>query len=82
MILRIAPQLVGDFVSTVPVEPVTSFAPAFRGWITRERSTPGHLGQPHHASPEKGETLFQVFADDVAAMIERVIAWDGHSWNS
>jgi creatinine amidohydrolase len=82
MILRIAPQLVGDFAGAPPVEPVTSFAPAFRGWITRERTTPGHLGQPHLASAEKGETLFRLFADDVAALIERVIAWDGYSWNS
>ena len=37
--------------------------------------------QPHLASAEKGETLFGIFVDDVAAMIERVIRWDGTSWN-
>ena len=42
---------------------------------------PGHIGQPHFATAEKGETLFRLFADDVAAMIERVIRWDGKSWN-
>lgn len=81
MILRLAPQLVGDFASAPPVEFGTSFNPAARGWITRERTGPGHIGQPHLATPEKGETLFRVFADDVAAMIERVIRWDGSSWN-
>jgi creatinine amidohydrolase len=42
---------------------------------------PGHIGQPHLASPENGETLFRIFADDVSALIERVIRWDGKSWN-
>jgi len=81
MMLRLAPQLVGDFASAPPVDPSMPFVPAFRGWVTRERTIPGHLGQPHLATPEKGETLFRIFSDDVAAMIERVIRWDGKSWN-
>ena len=81
MILRIAPELVGDFRSAPPVEFGTPFTPATRGWVTRERTVPGHIGEPQHASAEKGETLFRLFADDVAAMIERVIRWDGKSWN-
>jgi creatinine amidohydrolase len=81
MMLHLAPQLVGDFASAQPVEFGTPFTPAARGWITRERTVPGHIGRPHLASAGKGETLFRVFADDVAAMIERVIRWDGKSWN-
>jgi creatinine amidohydrolase len=81
MILRIAPELVGNFRDAPPVEPGTPFTPATRGWVTRERSVAGHIGEPHHASPEKGETLFRLFADDVAALLERVIRWDGKSWN-
>jgi len=81
MMLRLAPQLVGDFANAPPVEFGTSFAPAVRGWITRERTVPGHIGHPHLASAEKGETLFRLFTDDVAEMIERVIRWDGKSWN-
>lgn len=81
MILRIAPELVRDFKSAAPVEFGTPFTPAARGWITRERTKPGHIGQPHLASAEKGEVLFRLFADDVAALLERVIAWDGKSWN-
>ncbi len=81
MMLRIAPHLVGDHRSTPAVDFTPSFAPASRGWITRERSVPGHIGQPHLASAEKGETLFRVFADDVASLIERAIRWDGKSWN-
>jgi creatinine amidohydrolase len=81
MMLCLAPQLVGDFASAPPVEFGTPFTPAARGWITRERTEPGHIGQPHLASREKGETLFRLFADDVAAMLERVIRWDGKSWN-
>ena len=82
MMLRLAPQLVGDFRSAAPIETGSLFAPAARGWITRERTQPGHLGQPHLATAEKGETLFRVFADDMAALIERVIAWDGRSWHA
>jgi len=81
MMLRLAPHLVGDFRNAPPVEVGTPFTPAARGWITRERTNPGHIGQPHLATPEKGETLFRVFANDVEAMIERVIRWDGKSWN-
>jgi creatinine amidohydrolase len=81
MMLRLAPHLVGDFQNAAPVEFGTPFTPASRGWITRERTVPGHIGQPHLASAEKGETLFRLFADDVVALIERVIRWDGHSWN-
>jgi creatinine amidohydrolase len=81
MMLRLAPQLVGDYKAAKPVEQAMSFAPAARGWITRERSTPGHIGSPHLASAEKGEYLFQAFALDVVALLERVIRWDGKSWN-
>jgi len=82
MMLRLAPHLVGDYCNVPPVEFEPSFAPAFRGWITRERTKPGHLGQPHVASPEKGEILFRLFSDDLIALIERVIGWDGKSWNA
>jgi len=81
MILRLAPHLVGDYKNAAPVEFGTPFLPAARGWITRERSVPGHIGQPHLATAPKGETLFQLFSADVAAFLRRVIAWDGKSWN-
>ncbi|MGZ3303260.1 MAG: hypothetical protein ACXWO3_19360 [Isosphaeraceae bacterium] len=57
------------------------FEPGARGWITRERSTPGHIGDPRQASAVKGEILFRLFAGDVAAFLDRVIAWDGRSWD-
>jgi creatinine amidohydrolase len=82
MILRLDPSLVGDYRGTQPVDMAPSFAPATRGWITKDRSEPGHIGLPHLATPEKGETLFRVFADDVVRFLERVIAWDGASWKS
>lgn len=81
MILRIAPHLVGDYASAAPVEFGTPFTPAARGWITKDRTTPGHIGAPHLASPEKGEHLLSVFATDLVALLERVLHWDGHSWN-
>jgi creatinine amidohydrolase len=81
MMLRLAPQLVGDYHSAVPVDFGQPFTPAARGWITRERTEPGHIGQPHLASAEKGETLFRLFAHDAVAMIERMLQWDGKSWD-
>jgi creatinine amidohydrolase len=80
MILRIAPRLVGDYQTTTPVEPGNAFLPAARGWITPDRSVPGHIGWPHLANVEKGEHLFRVFSADAVALLERVICWDGHSW--
>ena len=81
MILRLAPQLVGDLKQVAAVEFGDSFEPAARGWITKERTEPGHIGYQREATPEKGETLFKVFSDDVIALLEKVIAWDGKSWN-
>ena len=81
MILRLAPQLVRDFKDVEPVEPGTGFAPATRGWITKERTAAGHLGYPHEASAEKGEALFREFSDGLAVLLRRVIAWDGKGWN-
>jgi creatinine amidohydrolase len=81
MVLRLAPHLVGDYQNAAPVEFGTPFTPASRAWITRERTASGHIGQPHLASAGKGETLFRLFADDVVAFLQRVILWDGTSWN-
>ncbi len=80
MILRLAPHLVGDYRAAPPIEPGNAFLPAARGWITPDRSVPGHIGWPHLASAEKGEHLFRAFATDAVSMLERVICWDGHSW--
>ena len=77
MMLRLAPHLVGDYKAVTAIPQEDPFEPAHRGWITKDRSQPGHIGNPRHASAEKGEMLFSRFADDVTAMLERIIAWDG-----
>jgi creatinine amidohydrolase len=81
MVLRLRPELVGDYKATQPVEFGNAFQPASRGWITKDRTVPGHIGEPHLASPEKGEKLLQVFTQEVVRLLERVLAWDGTSWN-
>src|SRR5262249_749640 len=81
MILRLAPQLVGEIQAIEPVSQRMTFEPASQGWITRERSTPGHIGDPRRASAEKGGTFLRVFSQDVVTFLERVIGWDGRSWN-
>jgi creatinine amidohydrolase len=81
MILRLTPNLVGDIASAAAVEAGGGFEPASRAWITKDRTVPGHIGQPREATAEKGEALFKVFTDGVVALLERVIAWDGKGWN-
>jgi creatinine amidohydrolase len=81
MILRLAPHLVGDLAEVEPVPFGAAFEPATRAWITKDRSEPGHIGNPRAATPEKGEILFRTFSDDVVAFLERVNAWDGRSWD-
>jgi creatinine amidohydrolase len=81
MILRLAPQLVKDHQSVLPQEFGIGFEPATRGWTMPDRSEPGHIGFPHEANAEKGEALFQAFTQGTVSMIERMIAWDGQSWD-
>ena len=81
MILRLAPKLVGPLAGIQPVSPLNAFEPAFRGWITKDRTAEGHLGDPSCATAEKGEALFRAFSDDLIAMLDRVVRWDGKSWN-
>jgi creatinine amidohydrolase len=82
MMLRIHPHLVGDLSKTEPVEFGAGFAPAHRAWITKDRTVPGHIGDPRFATAEKGETIFRVFTADVVALLERMLAWDGAAWDA
>jgi creatinine amidohydrolase len=81
MILRLAPHLVGELAAIDPVSFGAAFEPATRAWTTRDRSAPGHIGNPRAASAEKGEALFTAFTNGAVAFLERVIAWDGRSWD-
>jgi serine/threonine protein kinase len=82
MMLRLHPHLVaGDVKQLKDVDWGNPFEPASRGWITKDRTEPGHIGFPRHATAEKGEILFRTFAADVVALMERVIKWDGKSWD-
>jgi len=81
MIMRIAPELVKQNPARLEEVPFGfAFEPAYRGWITKDRTVPGHIGAPQHASAEKGEYLFETFAAGVCGLLEQVIAWDGRSW--
>jgi creatinine amidohydrolase len=79
MMLHLAPGSVGDLSQVEAVSPRMPFEPASQGWITRERTSAGHIGDPRQATAAKGETLFRLFAQDVATFLERVIRWDGRS---
>ncbi len=82
MMLRIRPELVGNYASLPEVPFGRAFGPAHRAWVTKDRSEPGYIGSPALASVEKGEFLFQTFSADVHALLERVITWNGVDWDA
>ena len=82
MILRLAPQLVGDLSKVADMNPGSAFEPASRAWTTKDRTEAGHLGRPRDATAEKGEALFQQFTAGAAELLERMLAWDGARWNA
>ncbi len=81
MVLRAAPHLVGEYQNAPVIEHGNPFLPGTRAWITKDRSDRGHIGSPHLASAEKGEILYRLFSEDVATWLQRILAWDGKSWN-
>ncbi len=80
MVLRLNPAWVKGHKTVGEVPFGNPFEPASRGWIMPDRSSSGHVGDPTEATPEKGEALFQIFTQGTVAMLRRVIAWDGFSW--
>ncbi len=80
MILRLTPELVKQHQDVREIEFGNPFLPAQRAWIMPDRSEPGHVGDPAHATPEKGEQLLRMFADGFVRFMQRVIRWDGKSW--
>lgn len=80
MILRLAPELVGDHTNVPVIEPGNSFLPAQRAWIIPDRCQQGHIGNPTVATAEKGEQLLTLFSAGVVDLVRRVIDWDGKSW--
>jgi creatinine amidohydrolase len=80
MVLRLNPQLVKNHRDVPKQERGNPFEPASRGWTMKDRSQHGHVGDPRHATAEKGEALFQAFTRSAVAMIGRMIAWDGTGW--
>ncbi len=80
MILKLAPQLVKDITKLETVPFGFAFEPAYRGWITKDRTVPGYIGSPQAATADKGEYLFQSFSNGVCQFLDQVLAWDGKSW--
>jgi len=82
MMMVIRPELVGDYAAAAEVPKGEAFATANRGWTTKDRSEPGHIGVPAAASVEKGETLFSFFTDGAVKLITEIKNWDGQSWDA
>ena len=77
MVQAIAPELVGPTAQLSDVPVGYEFEPSYRGWITDDRSTVGHMGTPRHASPQKGEHLLACYAKTVAEFLRKVTKWEG-----
>ena len=83
MMLRLAPHLVGDLTEVEPV----AFGNAVRAGRTgagsrRTAASPGHIGDPRHATAEKGEIAVPRSSPTTwCSFLERVIAWDGRWWD-
>lgn len=73
MMLRLAPQLVGDYRSALPVSFAQPHGPAYLAWTTQERSIVGHIGSPHLATEEKGELLFERFSNEVVKLLKSLV---------
>ena len=80
MIQRITPHLVKDVSRLETVRTDFGFDPAYRGWTTKDRTKPGHMGSPQFANPEKGEHLLCEFSASVESFLRTVIGWDGRAW--
>ena len=82
MIMHLKPELVvGDPAQLLTVPFGFGFEPAYRGWITRDRTVPGYIGSPQHATREKGELLFATFAAGLERFLTSVEQWDGGTWS-
>ena len=82
MIMHLKPELVvGDPAQLATIPFGFGFEPAHRGWITKDRTVPGYIGSPQHASREKGELLFTTFAAGLERFLTSVEQWDGGTWS-
>ena len=80
MMLRVAPERVKEYRDVPAVASGSAFEPASRAWTTPDRSPQGHIGYPAKADAEKGEALLAAFGDGLKRWLQRVIDWDGKSW--
>ncbi|MCH2131649.1 MAG: creatininase family protein [Pirellulaceae bacterium] len=81
MVLYLRPELVRQFQEITSVPPGNAFKPAQRAWIMPDRSQAGHIGFPANASARKGKELLVLFSQGFTDLIQRVIRWDGQSWD-
>ena len=49
--------------------------------MSAEEAADFFAAHPRLATPEKGEALFQLFADGVTNLLQRMLDWNGQDWN-
>lgn len=82
MMLALLPELVKDYQSCETIPFGNSFTPGNRAWVMKDRTDIGHIGSPEEASKEKGEHLFETFANGTVSFLQRVASWDGQTWEA
>jgi creatinine amidohydrolase/NitT/TauT family transport system ATP-binding protein len=80
LMLAIAPELVQRDHYTPELPPVREYMRRFTlkgaasfGWLTRDLSASGTIGDPRAATPEKGEAILKAEVDMVTALIEEAL---------
>ncbi len=76
MLMRIAPDQVGDLKQTEAVSLKPSLGPSVQVLTMREQSEAGHIGDPRQASAVKGEVLLQAYTSEAVALLEQLLAWN------
>ena len=81
MMLRLAPHLVGDLTKVEPVPFGNAVRAGLAGLDHGDRSEPGHIGDPRGRPPRRARCCSASSPTTSCNLLERVLAWDGRSWD-
>lgn len=80
MMLVIAKEKVGDYLSLPDVPMTPSFERAERAWVTQDRTEKGYIGMPRQANEAKGEALLNAFANGLTDLITEISRREMTTW--
>ena len=80
MMLAIAKEKVGEYLSLPDVPLAPSFERAERAWVTQDRTEKGYIGMPREANQAKGEVLLNTFANGLTNLISEISRREMSTW--